>query len=179
MVILPGDLLHCDIGITYLRLNTDCQELAYVLKPTETEAPDFLVEAFKKGNRVQDIFTSNFKTGKTGNTILKESLEQAKAEGLRPAIYTHPLGSYGHSSGTTLGMWDAQNGVPVNGDYPLHENTVYAIELNTTVNLPEWKRDIRIMLEEAGYWGTNGFRYVNGRQTKLLTVPRVKAHQGN
>jgi Xaa-Pro aminopeptidase len=179
MVILPGDLLHCDIGITYLRLNTDCQELAYVLKPTETEAPDFLVEALKKGNRVQDIFTSNFKTGKTGNTILKESLEQAKSEGLRPAIYTHPLGSYGHSSGTTLGMWDAQNGVPVNGDYPLHENTVYAIELNTTVNLPEWKRDIRIMLEEAGYWGTNGFRYVNGRQTKLLTVPRVKAHQGN
>jgi hypothetical protein len=32
MVVLPGDLLHCDFGITYLRLNTDCQELAYVLK---------------------------------------------------------------------------------------------------------------------------------------------------
>ena len=93
-------------------------------------------------------------------------------------IYTHPLGTYGHSSGTTLGMWDAQNGVPVNDDYPLHENTVYAIELNTTVNIPEWKRDIRIMLEEAGFWGENGFRYVNGRQTKLLTVPRVKSHQG-
>jgi hypothetical protein len=179
MVILPGDLLHCDIGISYLRLNTDCQELAYVLKSTETEAPDFLVEALKKGNRVQDIFTSNFKTGKTGNTILMESLEQAKNEGLRPAIYTHPLGSYGHSSGTTLGMWDAQDGVPVNGDYPLHENTVYAIELNTTVNIPEWQRDIRIMLEEAGFWGPNGFRYVNGRQTKLLTVPRIKVHTGN
>ena len=179
MVILPGDLLHCDIGISYLRLNTDCQELAYVLKSTETEAPDFLVEALKKGNRVQDIFTSNFKTGKTGNTILMESLEQAKNEGLRPAIYTHPLGSYGHSSGTTLGMCDAQDGVPVNGDYPLHKNTVYAIELNTTFNIPEWQRDIRIMLEEAGFWGPNGFRYVNGRQTKLLTVPRIKVHTGN
>lgn len=179
MVILPGDLLHCDIGITYLRLNTDCQELAYVLKPTEMDAPDFLVEALKKGNRVQDIFISNFKTGKTGNTILVESLEQAKNEGLLPAIYTHPLGSYGHSSGTTLGMWDAQKGVPVNGDYPLHENTVYAIELNTTVNISEWQRDIRIMLEEAGFWGPNGFKYVNGRQTKLLTIPRIKAHTGN
>ncbi|TCK69168.1 metallopeptidase family M24 [Winogradskyella wandonensis] len=179
MVILPGDLLHCDFGITYLRLNTDCQELAYVLKPNETEPPKFLQNALKDGNRVQDIFTSNFETGKTGNKILLESLNQAKSEGLRPAIYTHPLGTYGHSSGTTLGMWDSQDGVPVNGDYPLHENTVYAIELNTTVTIPEWKRDIRIMLEEAGFWGEKGFRYVNGRQTKLLTVPRVKAHQGN
>jgi hypothetical protein len=179
MLILPGDLVHCDFGITYLRLNTDCQELAYVLKPNETEPPKYLVNALKDGNRVQDIFTSNFETDKTGNTILSESLSQSKAEGLRPSIYTHPLGSYGHSSGTALGMWDSQGGVPITGDYPLHQNTVYAIELNTTVNIPEWKRDIRIMLEEAGFWGEEGFRYVNGRQTKLLTIPRVKEHQGN
>ena len=179
MVILPGDLVHCDFGITYLRLNTDCQELAYVLKPTETEPPKYLADALRDGNRVQEIFTSNFETGKTGNDVLAASLSEAKSEGLRPSIYTHPLGTYGHSSGTTLGMWDSQGGVPVNGDYPLHENTVYAIELNTTVNIPEWQRDIRIMLEEAGFWGEDGFRYVNGRQTKLLTIPRVKAHQGN
>ena len=79
MVILPGDLLHCDFGITYLRLNTDCQELAYVLKPGETEAPQFLQNAFADGNKVQDIFTSNFETGKTGNQILLKSLEEAKA----------------------------------------------------------------------------------------------------
>lgn len=179
MVILPGDLLHCDFGITYLRLNTDCQELAYVLKPNEKKPPKFLTDAFADGNRVQDIFTSNFTVGATGNQILLKSLEEAKAVGLRPSIYTHPLGSYGHSSGTTLGMWDSQGGVAVNGDYPLHTNTVYAIELNTTVNIPEWKRDIRIMFEEAGFFGENGFRYVNGRQTKLLTIPRVKEHQGN
>ena len=179
MVILPGDLLHCDIGITYLRLNTDCQELAYVLKPNETEPPKFLVDALKEGNRVQDIFTDNFETGRSGNEILLKSLNEAKAEGLKPAIYTHPLGSYGHSSGPTIGMWDAQQGVPGTGDYPLYENTVYAIELNTTVYLEEWKRDIRVMLEEAGFYGPKGFRYVNGRQTSLLTVPRVKKHQGN
>ena len=179
MVILPGDLVHCDIGITYLRLNTDCQELAYVLKPNEKTPPKYLVDALKDGNRVQDIFTNNFIIGATGNQILLKSLEEAKAEGLRPSIYTHPLGSYGHSSGPTIGMWDAQGGVKGNGDYPLYPNTVYAIELNTTVNIPEWKRDIRIMLEEAGFYGENGFRYVNGRQTKLLTIPRQKDHQGN
>ncbi len=119
---------------------------------------------------MQDIFTGNFKTGSTGNQILAKSLKQARDIGLRPSIYTHPLGTYGHSSGTTFGMWDSQQGVPVNGDYPLHENTVYAIELNTTVTIKQWKKDIRIMLEEAGYWGANGFRYVNGRQEAIKAI---------
>ena len=169
-IIQPGDLVHCDFGISYLSLNTDCQELAYVLKPGEKQAPDFLVDALAQGNRVQDIFTNNFKTGVSGNVILKKSLEQGRAEGLRPQIYTHPLGTYGHSAGTTLGMWDSQNGVAVNGDYPLHHNTSYAIELNTSVYIPEWKKDIRIMLEEAGFYGSNGFRYINKRQEKLLLI---------
>ncbi|MDB4015188.1 aminopeptidase P family protein [Flavobacteriaceae bacterium] len=169
-IIQPGDLVHCDFGISYLSLNTDCQELAYVLKPGEKQAPDFLVDALVQGNRVQDIFTNNFKTGVSGNVILKKSLEQGRAEGLRPQIYTHPLGTYGHSAGTTLGMWDSQNGVAVNGDYPLHQNTSYAIELNTSVYIPEWKKDIRIMLEEAGFYGSNGFRYINNRQEKLLLI---------
>ncbi|MEJ7671599.1 MAG: hypothetical protein WKF59_02535 [Chitinophagaceae bacterium] len=41
-IILPGDLLHVDFGITYLGLNTDVQQLAYVLKPGEKDAPAFL-----------------------------------------------------------------------------------------------------------------------------------------
>ncbi|NNC34809.1 MAG: M24 family metallopeptidase [Croceitalea sp.] len=180
-VIMPGDLLHCDFGISYLRLNTDCQELAYVLKPEETEAPSFLVNGLKDGNRVQDYLTQNMIEGRTGNQILAKSLADAKAAGLRPAIYTHPLGLYGHSAGTTIGMWDSQGGVMKDDgeNYPLNPNTVYAIELNTTITIPEWKRDIRIMLEEAGFFGKNGFRYVNGRQTELLLIPRVKSHQGN
>jgi len=177
-IILPGDLVHCDFGITYLRLNTDCQELVYILKPFETEAPEYLTQALAKGNLLQDLLTSNFKSGDSGNTILKNTLEKAKAEGLQPSVYTHPLGSYGHSSGPTIGMWDAQEGVPVNGDYPLYPNTVYAIELNTTVHIEAWQRDIRIMLEEAGFFGKDGFRYVSGRQTKLLTIPRTQNHLG-
>lgn len=179
MVILPGDLLHCDFGISYLRLNTDCQELAYVLKPEEKEVPKFLRKALKEGNKVQDYLTDNFMAGESGNKILLKALGEAKAAGLKPAIYTHPLGSYGHSSGPTIGMWDAQGGVPYTGDYPLYSNTVYAIELNTTVTIPEWKRDIRIMLEEAGFYGENGFRYVNGRQTEILLIPRLKKQLGN
>lgn len=171
MVILPGDLLHCDFGISYLRLNTDCQQMAYILKEGEEKAPQFLEEAFQKGNQLQDILTSNFETGATGNEILKKSLQEAKEEGLNASIYTHPLGLYGHSAGPTIGMWDQQDGVPGTGDYPLFENTVYAIELNTEVEVPEWQKSIRIMLEEAGFWGEDGFRYVNKRQNDLILIP--------
>ena len=169
-IIQKGDLLHCDFGITYLRLNTDCQQHAYVLKDGENNIPEFLQNAFKKGNRVQDILTNNYVEGKTGNQILLKSLKEAKAEGLRPAIYTHPLGLYGHSAGVTIGMWDAQEGVPVNGDYALNNNTAYAIELNTTVFIKEWDRDIRIMLEEPGFFTTTGFRYINNRQETIFAI---------
>ena len=44
-IIQPGDLVHCDFGISYLTLNTDCQQIAYVLKSDEKEAPEFLTKA--------------------------------------------------------------------------------------------------------------------------------------
>ena len=169
-IILPGDLLHCDFGISYLRLNTDCQQHAYVLKKGEKAAPLFLQKALGKGNRLQDILTENFSTGRSGNEILTKALGKAKSEGLRPSIYTHPLGLYGHSAGPTIGMWDAQEGVPGAGDYLLFPRSVYAIELNTTVAIPQWDKDIRIMLEEAGYWGEGGFQYINDRQTEFLLI---------
>ena len=169
-IIQKGDLLHCDFGITYIGLNTDCQQHAYVLKDEEKEVPEFLAMAFKKGNRLQDILTTTMMEGKTGNEILLSSLATAKKEGLRPSIYTHPLGKYGHSAGTTIGMWDSQEGVPFKGDYSLHKNTVYAIELNVTVSIPEWQKDIRIMLEEAGFYGDSFFEYVNERQTEIKPI---------
>ncbi len=174
LVIMAGDFLHVDFGITYLRLNTDTQEHAYILKPGETDVPAYLKEAFKKGNRLQDILTNNFKEGRTGNEILKASRERAIAEGITPSIYTHPIGYHGHAAGTTIGMWDAQEGVPFTGDYPMHYNTAYSIELNCTVNVPEWKKDVRIMLEEDGYFDGKGFRYIDGRQKEIFLVPRPK-----
>ncbi|WP_428618156.1 M24 family metallopeptidase [Shewanella sp.] len=169
-VILPGDLLHVDFGITYLRLNTDTQQLAYVLRSGETQAPDYLVKAFNSGNQLQDILTAQFAVGRTGNQVLKAAREQAIAAGLKPTIYSHPIGYHGHGAGTTLGMWDAQQGVAGSGDYPLHLNTAYSIELNNAVLIPEWEREIRIMLEEDAMFDASGVWYLNGRQTGLILI---------
>lgn len=176
-VIMPGDLIHVDFGITYLRLNTDTQQHAYILRPGETEVPAYLRKAFDNGNRLQDIFTNNFKEGRTGNEVLKMSREQSIAEGIKPSIYTHPIGYHGHAAGTTLGMWDAQGGVPGSGDYPLHLNTAYSIELNAATYIEEWGKEIRIQLEEDAFFDKTGVWYIDGRQKEIMMIPRVPAKQ--
>tara|TARA_B110000008_G_scaffold50949_1_gene49917 strand:+ start:301 stop:1614 length:1314 start_codon:yes stop_codon:yes gene_type:complete len=169
-IIQPGDLVHCDFGISYLTLNTDCQQIAYVLKSDEKEAPEFLTKALKDANKLQDILTSEFELDKTGNEILLNSLKIAKEKGLDPQIYTHPLGTFGHSAGTTIGMWDSQEGVPIKGDVLMKYNTVYAIELNNKSFIKDWNKEVRIMLEEAGLFEENGFRYINSRQEEIILI---------
>jgi hypothetical protein len=118
---------------------------------------------------VQDVLTSQFQTGRTGNEILAAALAQCKKEGLAATIYTHPLGYHGHAAGPTIGMWDNQGNTPGAGDYPLYPNTVYSIELNCASDIAPWKKSIRIMLEEDGFWDGKTFRYINGRQ-ELLNI---------
>ena len=170
VIIRRGDLLHVDFGISYLRLNSDVQEHAYVLLPNEKTAPAELVAAFNKTNRLQDILTSNFKTGRTGNEILAASLNQAKAEGIQPSIYTHPIGFHGHAAGTTIGMWDMQQGVPGSGDYAMRPNTCYSIELNATHTISGWNRPVRIALEQNGCYNGSSFDYLDGRQKTILLI---------
>ena len=171
-VIMPGDMLHIDFGISYLRLNTDTQQLAYVLKLGENEVPQYLKDAMKVGNRLQDILTSQFVTGRTGNQILKETRKVMDAEKIKGSIYSHPLGVHGHASGPTIGMWDNQGDTPGAGDYPLYPNTVYAIELNAVVFLKEWNKELRVQLEEGAFFDGENVTYLNGRQVEIMPIPR-------
>lgn len=139
MTILPGDFLHCDIGLKYLELCTDTQENAYVLKAGETDVPSSLKKGMHIVNRLQDIVMENFIEGRSGNEILRLSREQAQKEGIRPCIYTHPIGYHGHGAGPTIGLWDMQQGVNgLSGSYPLFSNTLYSLELNATIDFEEW-----------------------------------------
>jgi len=172
-VVDHGDLLHVDFGISYLRLNTDQQEHFYVLKPGETEAPIGLQKAFAEGKKLQDLLTSNFVQGRSGNEILKRTLDQAKAQGMNASIYTHPIGFHGHAAGPTIGMWDQQDGVKGKGDYPLYENTAYSIELFAASEIAEWgDKLVRIMLEQDGVFTGDSFYYLDGRQEELHLIDK-------
>jgi hypothetical protein len=169
--IMPGDLLHCDMGFIYLGLATDQQQHAYVLRPDETEAPEGLKAALAAGNRLQDIHMTAMQVGLTGNDVLQATRQQAAKEDIKAMVYSHPLGYHGHAAGPTIGLWDQQGGVPGRGDYPLFDDTCYSIELNIQQAVPEWNNQIvRIALEEDAVLTGGQMCWLHGRQTTLHLI---------
>ena len=170
-LILPGDVLHTDVGICYLKLCTDTQEMGYVARLGEEGVPEGLKRALAVGNQWQDDLTDAFSTGKTGNEILAETHGRSEARDVQSSTYTHPIGFYGHAPGPVIGMWDNQDRVPVGGDWTLHPMTAYAIEGNVKVSVPEWGDQlVQIKLEQTALFDGEDVNYVAGRQTEWHVI---------
>jgi hypothetical protein len=170
-VIRAGDVLHTDVGVCYLKLCTDTQEMAYVPTFREQGPPAGLVAALGVGNRWQDILTDAFRTGRTGNQILAATRQGCSAEGIACTTYTHPIGFFGHAPGPTIGMWDNQGDTPVRGDWPLHVNTCYAIEGNIKAPVAAWDNQlVQIKLEQTACFDGEDVHYLAGRQTRWHVV---------
>jgi Xaa-Pro aminopeptidase len=170
-VIQRGDVLHTDVGIHYLRLNTDTQEMGYVLRLGETDVPEGLKRALTAGNRWQDLLTAEFRSGRTGNEVFAALDAAARREGLRHSTYSHPIGFHGHAAGTSIGMWDNQGDVPVTGEWKMAPSTAYAIEGNVRVPVPEWDGQlVQVKLEQSALFDGERVTYLAGRQTTWHVV---------
>jgi Xaa-Pro aminopeptidase len=171
-VILRGDVLHCDVGITALRLSTDTQHNAYVLREGETDAPEGLGQALANGNRLQDILFEEVRPGRSGNEILAATLARMKAAGLDGTMYSHPIGMHGHGAGPLIGLWDYQEGVPGRGDHRVVPNMWYSSELQVTTPVAEWGgQPVRMAQEEDFFIGPDGRpRWAFRRQDRLHLI---------
>jgi Xaa-Pro aminopeptidase len=173
-LIRRGDLLHCDVGIVYLGLHTDMQWQAYVLRLGETDAPAGLKHALDRANRVADILMGELVEGRTGREIAETAMAKAEAAGLRPLIYTHPIGVHGHGAGCFIDT-RPEDRIDENNRYrkyyPLYPDTAYAIEFSSTTSVPEWGgSDVRIGFEETAIFHGGACRFADGRQTELLLI---------
>jgi hypothetical protein len=171
-IILHGDVLHCDVGITVARLNTDTQHNAYVLRPGETDAPDGLKRALANANALQDIVMSELKPGRTGNEILAASLARMREKKIDGTVYSHPIGLHGHGAGPLIGLWDYQDGVPGRGDAKVIPSMWWSIELQATTPVAEWDgQHVRMAQEEDAIIDADGrVRWALRRQDKLFLV---------
>ncbi|MEL7285302.1 MAG: M24 family metallopeptidase [Pseudomonadota bacterium] len=165
-IIRRGDVIHTDVGICYLKLCTDTQEMGYIARVGETDTPEGLKAAMAVGNRWQDHLTGSYEIGRTGNDVLAATRAKCEAENLICSTYTHPLGFFGHAPGPTIGMWDNQGDTPVRGDWPVYADTCYAIEGNVKVAIPEWDGQLaQIKLEQDACFDGDRVDYLAGRQT--------------
>lgn len=171
-VILPGDLLHCDIGLksTYIQLHTDMQWMAYVLNEGEEAAPAEFAALFAQAQRLQDIVMDKMSTSRTGNDAFLESVKTAEAEGIRAMVYTHPLGTFGHGAGPTIGKYDQQAFVPVTGERPVENKTCHALELNAADQIHAWGDQLVYMYLEEVVYKDGTVDFVDGRQEELLLI---------
>ncbi len=170
-VIMPGDVLHIDFGVTALGLNTDTQHMAYVPRPGEREVPAGLRAALAASNRLQDIVLGELRAGRTGNQVLQASLAAMRQAGITGTIYTHGIGDQGHGS-VTIGLWDRQEDVPGRGDVTVLPDSWYSIELEARTAVPEWGGQVvKSSQEEDAVVGQDGRAgWVLRRQTDWWVV---------
>jgi Xaa-Pro aminopeptidase len=171
-VIERGDVLHCDVGITVARLNTDTQHMAYVLRDGETDAPEGLRKALANANALQDITMQEIRPGRTGNEILRAALARLREKHIDGSLYTHPIGLNGHAAGPLIGLWDYQEGVPGRGDANVIPSMWFSIELQATTPVSEWGgQPVRMAQEEDAIVGADGtIRWALRRQDKLFLI---------
>ena len=170
--IIPGDLIHCDIGLNgiYVHLHTDMQWVAYILKEDERKAPDEFEALLNKGNRFRDIVMEEMKEGTLGNDVFAAAMERAKEEGIRPMLYTHPLGTFGHGSGPTIGLYTNQGFVPGCGERPVEDKTCYALELNVFDDVDVWDGQQVYMYLEEDICKDGIVDYLDGHQERLILI---------
>ena len=169
-----GDMLHCDVGTAYLRILTDHQELAYVLRPGETDAPQGLRDGLARSNKLQDICADVWgkSLGLTGNEILNRSLKKALDEGLpKPKVYSHSLSHCLHEPGPLIGLPWEQKDTGGRGEVVLNYNTCYTMESGTRSIVPEWDgQEVGFGTEQDVSFSKKGIHFIDGRQTKLHLI---------
>jgi Xaa-Pro aminopeptidase len=171
-VIRPGDMIHSDVGIRYLRLNSDHQECAYVLRPGEDEAPQGLQRLMHEANRLQDVYMTEFRAGLSGNELLGAILARARAEGIpNPKVYSHSLGLFLHEPGPLIGLPWEQEQIPGRGDVRLRYNQCFTMELSVRDAVPEWgDQEVTMGLEQDVAFTEAGCYPIDGRQTALHLI---------
>ena len=172
-VILAGDMIHCDVGLRYMRLCSDHQEWAYVLEPGENDAPQGLKNLFTQSGRLQKVYMQSFEQGLSGNQLLARILSRANTENIpHPKIYSHSLGYYLHEPGPLIGLPWEQTGVPGRGDVLLRPNSCFTMELSIEDSVPEWDNQlVRFSTEQDVKFTEAGCEPLGSVQTGFYLVP--------
>lgn len=170
-VIERGDVLHLDIGISYMGFDTDWQKKGYVLREGETEPPAGLQSAMANTNALQDALTSVARPGLPAGDAYDLAMARMEEQGINAQIYSHPLGFHGHGVGASIDFRSARRGDSDRLAKTLRPNSYMSIELNTLTPVAEWDgQEVYIMMEDPAYLTDEGYVFFRPRQEAFYLV---------
>ena len=171
-VIERGDLLHMDIGFTYMGLNTDWQKMAYVLREGEVGVPAGFDAALSKAYTLSEVLSRVSRPGDISGEVYNEAMGEMDELGIEAMIYSHPLGNHGHGLGASIDFRAAKReDAEERQAKRLREGSYIAIEFNIADEIPEWdNQKVWIMQEDPAYLTANGWEHFVPRQEEFYLV---------
>ena len=180
-IIQRGDLLMIDWGVGFLGQWTDMKRIAYVLRDSETDAPESYRKAFDNGVRIRDIMRRTIRPGRTAQQALNETHAAIDAAGFRrmlefnrPSADTaveyiigpHSVGDWGHGSGPSLAFFN-----PKQLTFELKPTNFISIELFAYTPIPEWNgQKLRIPLEDDAIITERGVEWLYPVADRILVI---------
>jgi Xaa-Pro aminopeptidase len=171
-VIVRGDLLHMDIGFTYMGLSTDWQKMAYVLHEGEEDAPEGLDAALAKANTLWEVLSRGSRPGDSAGEVYIQTMEEMGRLGIEAMIYSHPLGNQGHGLGASIDFRSAKREDAEDRQAKLlREGSYIAIEFNVADEISGWDgQKVWIMQEDPAYLSEDGWKLFVPRQREYYLV---------
>ena len=108
--------------------------------------------------------------GLSGNECFTKSIDEGKQAGLRPVLYSHPCGLFGHSAGPSIGLWDHQIGDLPHGELKICKDTSYALELSIIEYLEMYEQDTYIFTEETVVFHDGEVRFLAENRDRIKVI---------
>lgn len=179
-LIQPGDVMMIDWGVQLMNFGTDIKRVAYVLRPSETEPPRSIREAFEKAIAVRAAIKPALQAGRTAKETMAAMDEALRAAGYgviefnRPnaddrtdvAYGFHPVGNTGHGLGASMTTWQ-----PFQSTQTLRRGQMFAFEYFAYSPIEEWGgRKLRVPIEDDAILMEDGVQFLHPANYRLLIV---------
>ncbi|HKQ97346.1 MAG TPA: M24 family metallopeptidase [Candidatus Polarisedimenticolia bacterium] len=170
-VIQHGDIIRIDWGATYEGYCADIQRMAYVTKPGETGAPQWLHGLFEATLKANRACVAAMKPGARGVDVDTAGRKSLLADGFEeyPHGSGHPIGLKVHDVGPMLCPdWRERYGDGV--FFTIEPDQVFAVEPLIYVKPDALDYELNTSLEEDVVVGPDGARYIGTPQTSLIVI---------
>ncbi len=169
-VIEPGDLVHLDFGMVYMGLCSDWQRMAYVLRPGESDAPAGIRRALANTNLAQETLAAAARPGMRPGDVYRAVMAAMEERGIAAQVYSHAIGIQGHGVGPSIDFRAADR-EDLRSRARLRPGSYLAVELNTSLAVPEWDGQKVFAMEEDTAWlSDDGYVFFRPRQESLYLI---------